>query len=447
MDFPISESRPVTWPGPPPAEADVVVIGGGIVGVCTALYLARAGQRVVLCEKGRIAGEQSSRNWGWIRKTGRDPDELPIMVEADRAWRALARETNVDVGLRKVGVTYLARTEAHMAGYRDWLDSAAGVEIDSRLLSRREVAALSPGLSRSYAGALHTASDLRAEPFVAVPALAGIAARAGAVLVENCAVRALDLAAGAVAGVVTEAGRIACSRVVVAGGAWSSLFLRAHGVSIPQLSVRASVAATQPLADIGQAGNTDDSVAWRRREDGGYTIASGGFHELFLGPDALRVVRTYMPQLRRDPFGTRILPAAPMGYPDHWLTPRRWAADAVSPFEKIRVLNPRPNMGKLRQVADAFGALFPNLGPVRIAGAWAGMLDVMPDEVPVVDEVAEVPGLLIGTGFSGHGFGIGPGMGRVLADLARGRDPGHDLKRFRLSRFSDGSEIKLGPSL
>lgn len=447
LKFPISETSPVTWPGPPPQAADVVVVGGGVIGVCTALFLARAGQKVVLCEKGRIAGEQSSRNWGWIRQAGRDPDELPVMAEANRLWRALAADTNTDIGLREVGVTYLAKTDAELEGYRDWLKRAEATGTGAELLTRRQVAAQSPGLSRSYLGGLHVARDLRAEPFVAVPALAAIAARAGAVVVENCAVRTLDRQGGAVTGVVTEAGSITCQRVVVAGGAWSALFLRAHGVSIPQLSVRASVAATLPLPDIGQAGTLDDRVAWRRRDDGGYTLAAGGFHELFVGPDALRTIRDYVPQLRREPFGRRYLPVAPMGYPDHWLTPRRWDADEMSPFERVRILNPRPNMGKLWSVAREFGALFPNLGPVRIAQAWAGMLDVMPDEVPVVDVVADVPGLLVGTGFSGHGFGIGPGMGRVLADLAMGRDPGHDMRRFRLSRFSDGSEIRLGPSL
>ncbi|MEX0371104.1 MAG: FAD-dependent oxidoreductase, partial [Tateyamaria sp.] len=90
MTFPIHNRSPVTWLGPPPNRADVVVIGGGVIGVCTALYLAEAGKRVVLLEKGRIAGEQSSRNWGWIRQQGRDPDELPIMVDANRLWRDLA---------------------------------------------------------------------------------------------------------------------------------------------------------------------------------------------------------------------------------------------------------------------------------------------------------------------------------------------------------------------
>lgn len=81
-EFPISEAIPIVHRAKLPSDTDVVVIGGGVIGVCTALYLNRAGQRVVLVEKGRIADEQSSLNWGWIREQGRDPDELLIMVEA-----------------------------------------------------------------------------------------------------------------------------------------------------------------------------------------------------------------------------------------------------------------------------------------------------------------------------------------------------------------------------
>ncbi|WP_299625500.1 FAD-binding oxidoreductase [uncultured Tateyamaria sp.] len=447
MSFPISNTSPVTYPGAPPPETDVVVIGGGVIGVCTALYLARAGRRVVLLEKGRIAGEQSSRNWGWIRQTGRDPDELPIMVEANHLWRALADETNVDIGLRQSGVTYLARTEAELAGYAGWLPHAQALNIDSCLLSRRETAHLIPAMSQSYAGALHTPSDMRAEPWVAVPALAGIATRAGAQIVENCAARTLDIQDGRVAGVVTEAGRIAAGEVVVAGGAWSALFLRRHGVALPQLSVRATVAATAPMPKVHLGAAADSRIAFRRRQDGGYTLAAGGFHELFVGPDAFRAFPKFIAQLRADPFGTRFLPAAPAGYPDAWGTPRHWAADQESPFERMRVLDPTPNRGKLKALARDFGALFPGLGPVQIASAWAGMIDTMPDTVPVVDRVTALPGLSIGTGMSGHGFGIGPGMGRVLAALVTGGDVGHDLTRFRLSRFSDGTAVHIGPSL
>ena len=122
--FPIHTTTPVTYLGPQPATSDIVVIGGGIIGVCTALFLAREGHSVTLLEKGRIAAEQSSRNWGWIRQQGRDPDEMPIMAEAQALWRELAGQTNVDIGLRQGGIAYLAQRPAQLAGYENWLPHA-----------------------------------------------------------------------------------------------------------------------------------------------------------------------------------------------------------------------------------------------------------------------------------------------------------------------------------
>ena len=439
--FPISEASPVAFAGPPPAEADVVVIGGGVVGVCTALFLARKGRRVVLLEKGRIAGEQSSRNWGWIRQQGRDPAELPIMVEARRLWCALAGQTNRDIGLAQRGVTYLAWTEAQMARYAGWLRHAETAGVDTVLLDRPALRARFPELAGGALGALHTASDMQAEPWKAVPALAGIAARDGVTIVENCAARRLDIAAGRVAGLYSEAGRIACSDVVLAGGAWSALFLRAHGVALPQLSVRASVAATGPLALPHRGAADMRGVSFRSRADGGVTLAEGDFHELFIGPDAFRALPKFFHQIKADPFGTRYYPAAPKGYPDAWGTARRWSEEEVSPFEQMRVLDPKPNRRRLEKARQALGRVFPEAREATIRTAWAGMIDVLPDEVPVIDRVAAIPGLTLGTGLSGHGFGIGPGVGRVLADLVCGEAPGHDLSRFRLARFSDGSRM------
>ncbi|MBW4707878.1 FAD-binding oxidoreductase [Roseobacter sp. YSTF-M11] len=445
--FPISLSTPVRFSGPVPAKADVVVIGGGVIGVSTALFLARAGRRTVLLEKGRIAAEQSGRNWGWIRQQGRDPDELPIMVEANRLWRGLSAETHQDIGLRQAGVTYLAASGAQMARYAAWAPIAREQGVDTRLMSAAETAALLPGAARRYTGALHTASDMKAEPWQAVPALAEIAAREGATLVENCAVRSLDVAAGRVAGVVTEQGRISAPEVVLAGGAWSTLLLRHHGIDLPQLSVRATVAATTPLPAVADGGVADETLAFRHRADGGYTLAPGGFHELFVGWDAVRALPKFLTQLRAHPFGTRFYPAAPRGYPDAWTTPRRWSPDAQSPFERMRILDPRPNKRRASRLKRQFAGRFPELPSFELSQVWAGMIDTMPDLVPVVDRVAALPGLTLGTGMSGHGFGIGPAIGRILADLAQHNDPGHDLLRFRLSRFTDGSAMRLGPAL
>jgi len=234
---------------------------------------------------------------------------------------------------------------------------------------------------------------------------------------------------------------------VLAGGAWSALFARAHGVNIPQLSVRATVLATEPLPEVFAGNAADDDFAFRRRKDGGYTLAPGAAHDFFIGPDAFRHAAVYLPVLKKDFRATRFHPAAPAGYPDAWGTPRRWAADAASPFEAMRVLNPAPSARIVAQVQRAFAECFPSLGVPRLRAAWAGMIDTMPDVVPVIDRVAALPGLVLATGMSGHGFGIGPGIGRVVADLVAGNPPGHDLHRFRLSRFSDGTKIAPGPSL
>ncbi len=445
--LPITEGNPVVHAGPLPARADVVIVGGGVIGVTTALNLARKGLRPVLLEKGRIAGEQSARNWGWIRQTGRDLAELPIMLEAQTLWRELAEEIGEGLGLRRIGLSYLAESEAELAGFADWLERAREVGADSRLLSRAEVAGLMPGAARSFAGALHTPSDMKAEPWAAVPLIARLAEKSGAVLAEACAARVIDIAAGRVSGVVTERGRIATDSVVVAGGAWSSLFLRRHGVEIPQLSVHATVCATGPLPQVVAGGAAVGDLAFRPRADGGYTLAPSGFHEVFVGPDALRRARRYLPVLRREPFGRRFRAAAPRGFPDAWMTPRRWEGDEESPFERMRILDPLPNLGRAERAARAFGALFPELGPVPIRAAWAGMIDAMPDVVPVVDVVHDMPGLAICTGLSGHGFGIGPAFGRIMADLVTGGDVGHDLHRFRFGRFTDGSVPEPGPGL
>jgi glycine/D-amino acid oxidase-like deaminating enzyme len=447
MTFPINDSSPVRFNARLPARSDVVVIGGGVIGVMTAWFLRQKGHSVTLCEKGRIAGEQSGRNWGWVRQQGRDPDELPIMVESLSIWKRLAEEFGEGLGFRQTGVLYLAKTDREMAGFEAWTEHSRAHQLDTRMLTGAEAAAMLKGAMAPWKGALYTASDARAEPWVAVPTLASAAEAMGVTIREACAVRALDIAGGRVAGVVTEHGRIACDHVVLAAGAWSRLFLARHGIRIPQLSVLASVAATEPMPEIFPGNAADDDFAFRRRADGGYSIAPGGSqHDFFIGPDAFGSFGAYLAILKKEWRSSSFRAAAPKAFPDAWGTPRRWAEDQPTPFEAMRILNPAPNLRTIGQVQDAFARAFPSLGRPKLKTAWGGMIDTLPDVVPIIDH-APIPGLTIATGMSGHGFGIGPGMGRVIADLVTGGAVGHDLSRFRFARFSDGTKIAPGPSL
>src|SRR3954470_12469035 len=230
-----------------PVRADVVVIGGGIIGTSTALFLAQRGVSVALCEKGHIAGEQSSRNWGWCRKMARDPRELPLIIEGLKLWQGMNAMVEAETGFPQAGIAYLCATAADMDAYRPWLEHAKLYQLDSRLITGDEVAALLPGMNRRWAGALHTRSDGGAEPQKAAPAIAAAARRHGATIMTACAVRGIETQAGRVVAAVTEKGRIACDSVVLAGGAWSRLFCGNLDLFLPQLKVLGSVMRTAPL--------------------------------------------------------------------------------------------------------------------------------------------------------------------------------------------------------
>jgi len=167
----INAQTAVAFNDPLPSAVDVVVIGAGVIGISTAWFLQHAGLTVLVCEKGRVAGEQSSRNWGWVRQQGRDPAELPIMIESLRIWGSLAEETGEDLGFTRCGVLYLADDETELARYEQWLDIARQHQLDTRLLNTAEVDALIPHGKGQWRGALYTPSDARAEPWQAVPGL------------------------------------------------------------------------------------------------------------------------------------------------------------------------------------------------------------------------------------------------------------------------------------
>ncbi len=421
---------PVSASAHPPPSSDVVIVGGGIIGLMTALWLARRGVAAVVIEKGSICAEQSSRNWGWVRRMGRDPRELPLIVEALRQWDELSATVGRDVGFRRSGILYLCKSETEVVRQEDWLRRAGDHAFDTRIVRGAELASLLPGACRVFPAGLYTASDGRAEPQKASSAIAAAAQAHGATLVDNCAVRMIETAQGRVSGVVTEKGRIACSAVVVAAGFWSSLLLRALGLRLPQLGLRSSVMRTAPVEGGPQVAAWGPDFAYRKRLDGGYTIAQGSQSRHDLVADSFRYLADFLPVLRIEWRSIELHAGSA------FLASLRPGAEV---FEANRILDPQPSLPLLERAHAALNQVFPVFKDVPIVQHWAGMIDATPDAIPVISTVKSLHGLVVATGFSGHGFGIAPGAGRLAAQLVMGDQPCVDPAPFRYERFIDGT--------
>jgi glycine/D-amino acid oxidase-like deaminating enzyme len=422
-----------------PSSAKVVIIGGGIIGASTAYFLADRGIPVLLCEKGIIAGEQSGRNWGWCRTMGRDPRELPLAIESLKLWRQINERIGAETGFRQIGTLYVCPDEATLAKREAWLPYARQHGLDSRLLRGREVNGVLEGSTKSWLGALYTPSDGVAEPGMAVPAIAKAARRLGASIMTNCAVRGIEKSGGRLSAVITEKGKVACETAVFAGGAWAGLFCRSAGLRLPQLNVLASVLRTGPVRGGPSCAAWGPGLALRRRLDGGYTVSHGSVIADVV-PDSFRYLSQFLPVFLMERKGITLRFGGP--FFAQWRLSRSWDLDETSPFERTRVLDPTPDPRDLAKARDNLERAFPVFAGVPTAASWGGLIDVTPDILPVISAVEAIPGFYISTGYSGHGFGIGLGAGRLTSDLVTGKTPIVDPAPFRFSRFSDGSEIK-----
>ena len=218
------------------------------------------------------------------------------------------------------------------------------------------------------------------------------------------------------------------------------MFCRSLGIAVPQLNVRGTVARTAPTEKILTGNLFDRRLGMRLRDDGGYTVAHGSVLDHGLTPSTFRYAFKFLPALMKEYKVLRL--RFGKDFFDELATPKKWALDKESPFEKSRVLNPDPSPGILKGIRRNLDAVFPHMAGVEIVEAWAGIVETSPDVVPMIGEVGDVSGFHIATGFSGHGFGIGPGAGKALAAMLTGDDSSIDLTPFRLSRFFDGSPIR-----
>jgi glycine/D-amino acid oxidase-like deaminating enzyme len=416
-----------------PQAADVVVIGGGIVGAFAAYYLARRGVRVALLEKGLIGAEQSSRNWGWCRQQNRDARELPIATASLALWDRLATEIDGDAGFRRCGLLYLSNDEAEIAGWARWRDFARGTGVTTHMLSADEASERGKATGRRWKGGVFSPSDGTADPSRAAPVVARGIIRAGGSVHQMCAARGIETEAGRVSAVVTEAGTIRTGIVVLAAGAWASSFCHQLGIRFPQASIRSSILSLAP----GPSGLPDAlhtaEISVTRRGDGGHTLAISGRASVDPTPQQVRFAREFMPMFARR--WRSLSPGTLQGWQSGHETLTRWHLDRRTPMEQNRILDPRPDQRLITETLRRACQLLPALQNVAIAASWAGYIDSTPDGVPAIGEVEDLPGFTLAAGFSGHGFGIGPGAGHLIADLVTGSPPLVDPMPYRPERL------------
>ena len=420
-----------------PKECDVVVIGGGIHGASCAYYLTKAGMKVVLLEKDTIASHQSGRAWGFVRQQGRDPVELPLMMECNRIWQGLEKELNADLEWRQGGVLFVARDGSEMADYEQWIEDTKGFDIETQVLDAKGVEKLTPGITTPGVGGIYTPSDGQAEPKKAAPAIANRASELGAVIAEGCGALSIETQAGAISSVVSERGEIKCKYVICAAGAATHKFVAKLGRRLPQQTTRGTVIRTTPVPNISAAGTLAAGLAFRQRTDGSMNIADEFMTDIDLTLGRFKFARDFAPGLF-DNWATFKFHLNKRFFDD--LVDRMPGSDAskqptigrrtnqAEPY-KVRVSNAMANLQKV----------FPQIKQVGIVDTWAGDIDVTPDAVPVIDQFDNPKHFFVATGFSGHGFAMGPVVGKVLADWITTGQPSITLAGMELSRFEDGS--------
>lgn len=416
-----------------PTHADAVVIGGGIIGVFAAYYMARRGLSVVVLEKGCIGAEQSSRNWGWCRQQNRDARELPMATRSLELWEQFAAETGEDTGFKRCGLFYLSNDEEEIARWARWRDFAKTAGVTTHMLSGREATERGRTTGRVWKGGVFSPSDGTADPGKAAPAVAAAFLKMGGTVLQNCAARGIEREAGHVSGVVTEVGTIKTNTVVYAGGAWASSFCRQLGIRFPQATVRQTIVRVSRAAERLPDALHTARVSVTRRGDGSYNLAISGRGRVDPTPQLLRFAPQFLPMFAKR--WRNVFPGGLEGLRSGHETLAKWQLDAPTPMERMRILNPRPDADAVRQTYERAIDLLPALSKTGVASSWAGFVDNTPDGVPGIGEAGELPGLILAAGFSGHGFGIGPGAGHLIADLVTGAEPIFDPRPYDPARF------------
>lgn len=422
-----------------PKEADVVVIGAGIAGISTALFLNEKGFNTVVLEKGVVAGEQSSRAFGWIYSNGWDLGKLELTNQSKKIWQGFAARFGEDIGFRQSGNYSLLGTDEEVDMYKEWLKEALAIQpqMDSKIVTGSELDALIPGAGEKFKAALYQASDGTAEPTYSVSRIAMGAIREGVKIIAPCAARSVEREGGKIAGVYTEMGYIRAKHVVIAGGAWSSLFAGNMDVRVPQLSIACSMQRLSRIQGALPGAGYGPDFTWRMHANG-ETSVGVLLNAAPITKESFRFFFDFLPALEYS--GGMIKVQLSQDFFRSLRMKSRWGNDEVTPFEQVRMLHGSVDHHENEVVLANLRRAFPQFNDAVVLEEWSGMIDATPDSTQFVTEIPDVPGLFLITGFSGNGLTTGPASGQMIAEMIAGEKTTCDPSIYRFNRFTDGSE-------
>jgi glycine/D-amino acid oxidase-like deaminating enzyme len=424
-----------------PASADYVIIGGGIIGVFTAYYLAKRGAKVCLIEKGLIGAEQSSRNWGWCRQQNRDERELPLASKSIDLWERFAAESGENAGFERTGLLYLSNDEAEIAQWARWGEFARTMGVETHMLSSAQATERGRFSGKQWRGGVFAPTDGIANPAEAAPAVARAIIKLGGTVHQNCAARGLETTGGRVSGVVTETGVVHTNVAILSAGAWASSFCHQYGLRFPQSSARQSVMLIgSGPGELPDALHTA-GISITRRGHSGHLLSISGRARIDLTPQKIRFAKDFVPMFFKRRKNLAL--GGWEGMRGSHETLGKWALDKVTPMERMRILEPKPDATALQLTHDRAIDMVPTLRERTVTARFAGFIDSTPDSVPGIGEFAALPGLVLAAGFSGHGFGIGPGAGHLIADMVSGATPIVDPASYHPSRFDSSQRIRV----
>jgi sarcosine oxidase subunit beta len=366
--------------------ADIAIVGGGIVGCAAAYYLARRGVKVVLLEKSVIGGEASGRNGGGVRAQCRDRRERPLAMASIKLWVGLEAELGFDVEYVQGGNIRMATNDERMAALRregeeEWEDGLAVQMWDRDELRRR-----APYLGDIFLGAKHCPTDGTANPLLATRAFGWAAKRAGATILTRTQAVSIGVQGGQATSVAArdKDGEIVVEapRVIHAGGPWTPQLSRTLGIQVPIQPGRSVLAVTQRMPPLfKEFVSSHDLAVYGRQARQGHVHIGG------------------------------------VGTPGQTFDQNMPAAS-------------------IAHLARGATEMLPALRGANFLRTWVGTLEMTPDKVPIIGPVDGIQGYLLASGFSGHGFCLGPIAGKLLCELIVDGEPSLPLHEFRLSRFA-----------